>query len=144
VQHRYNLLVRDIESEVLPFCTAENIGVLSWSSLAEGLLADTFDREQLDPKDFRRDVRDFQDPRYRRIRELVASVAEVAAESGHSATDLAIAWLLSQKGITGAIVGARSPKELGAASAAARWAPGEDVLRRVDRAVAEVGLTVGL
>jgi aryl-alcohol dehydrogenase-like predicted oxidoreductase len=143
VQHRYNLLVRDIEREVLPFCKAENIGVLSWSSLAEGLLADSFDREQLEPGDFRGAVANFKDPLFGRVRELVASVAQVAAESGHTATDLAIAWLLSQEGMTGAIVGARSPKEVGAMSAAAKWVLRDDVLPRVGQAVAEFGLAGG-
>jgi len=141
-QHRYNLLYRDIEREVLPFCRQHEIGVLSWSSLAEGLLTDTFDRDHLDPTDFRRGDPNCRDPRYRRIRNLVAKISAVASESGHSATDLAIAWLLSQEGMTGAIVGARSPDEARGIAAAADWTPGDDALHRVDQAL--TGLDLGV
>ena len=141
-QHRYNLLRREIENHVLPFCREHEIGVISWSSLAEGLLADTFDRDRLELDDFRRSDPNFGDPSYQRIRRFVSALSGIASESGHSATDLAIAWLFSQKGMTAAIVGARSTDEARGIAAAADWTPQDDVLRRVDEAVAGLDLDI--
>jgi aryl-alcohol dehydrogenase-like predicted oxidoreductase len=137
-QHRYNLIARDIEVDVLPFCRGHNIGVLSWSSLAEGFLTDSFDRALLEPGDFRRKTPNAADPRYGQIRELVAALVRLAAPGGHSASYLAIGWLLSREGLSGAIVGARSLEEARAAAAAARWAPVQDLVREADRLSGEL------
>ncbi len=134
-QHRYNLFTRDIERDVLPFCQDHGIGVLSWSSLGEGLLSDGFDRERLEANDFRRSSPNFQEPRYSQIRELVEVLSTIANEEGHRVSDLAIAWLLAQ-GVTGAIVGVRTEQEGHQLAEAARWTPSDDVLRRVDAALA--------
>jgi aryl-alcohol dehydrogenase-like predicted oxidoreductase len=109
-QNRYNVLVRDAERDILPFCRSNGIGFLSWSSLAEGLLTDAFDRDRLEPDDFRRDAPLFQDPWYARSRELVATLSGLAGETGRTTAQLCLAWLLA-RGVTGAIVGARTVPE---------------------------------
>ena len=53
-QNQYNPLQRRAESELFPFCLEREIGVLGWVSLSEGVLADNFDINKLDPGDFRR------------------------------------------------------------------------------------------
>jgi aryl-alcohol dehydrogenase-like predicted oxidoreductase len=134
-QHRYNLFMRDIEWDVLPFCRDHGVGVLSWSSLGEGLLSDGFDLERLEATDFRRSNPNFREPRYSRIRELVAELSTIASAEGRHVTDLAITWLLAQ-GVTGAIVGVRTEEEARQLADAARWTPSDDVLRNVDAALA--------
>jgi aryl-alcohol dehydrogenase-like predicted oxidoreductase len=134
-QHRYNVFAREIERDVLPFCRDRGIGVLSWSSLGEGLLSDGFDLERLEANDFRRTSPNFQEPRYSRIRRLAGDLSTVAKEEGHRVSDLAIAWLLAQ-GVTGAIVGVRTEEEARQLADAARWTPSDDVLRNVDAALA--------
>jgi aryl-alcohol dehydrogenase-like predicted oxidoreductase len=109
-QNRYNVLARDIERDVLPFCTDADIGVLSWSSLAEGLLADAFDRDRLEPDDFRRRAPLFQDPAYGRARGLVGRLSTLAGEAGRTTAQLCLTWLVS-RGVSGAIVGARTANE---------------------------------
>jgi aryl-alcohol dehydrogenase-like predicted oxidoreductase len=133
-QHRYNLFTRDIERDVLPFCRDHGIGVLSWSSLGEGLLSDGFDLERLEANDFRRSSPNFQEPRYSQIRRLVAELSSIASAAGRSVSDLAIEWLLTQ-GVTGAIVGVRTEGEARQLADAARWTPSEEILRRVDAAL---------
>src|SRR4029453_1492271 len=54
LQYQYSLLHRDAESEILPLACGRDIGVLTWSPLAAGFLADGFDPAGLDPDDFRR------------------------------------------------------------------------------------------
>jgi aryl-alcohol dehydrogenase-like predicted oxidoreductase len=133
-QHRYNVFTRDIESEVLPFCRGRGIGVLSWSSLGEGLLSDDFQIERLEANDFRRSSPNFQEPRYSWILELVAELARIASGAGRGVSDLAIAWLLAQ-GVTGVIVGVRTEEEARQLADAARRTPSEEVLRRIDAAL---------
>jgi methylglyoxal reductase len=139
-QHRYNVFTRDIESDVLPFCRDHGIGVLSWSSLGEGLLSDGFDLERLEANDFRRDRPNFREQRYSRIRELVAELSAIGDEEGRRVSDVAIAWLLAQDGMTGAIVGVRTEEESRQLAAAGRWEPSDEVLRSVGEAVAGSGL----
>jgi aryl-alcohol dehydrogenase-like predicted oxidoreductase len=141
-QHRYNLFTRDIERDVLPFCRGRGIGVLSWSSLGEGLLSDDFQIERLEANDFRRSSPNFQEPRFSRIRELVAQLSSIASAAGRSVSDLAIAWLLTQ-GVTGAIVGVRTEEEARQLADAARWTPSEEVLRRVDAALVRFERSAG-
>src|SRR5438132_6428450 len=139
-QHQYNLLARRVEQDVLPFCRANRIGVLSWGSLAEGLLTDGFDLDLLDPDDFRRKRPNFQEPRFSHIRALAAELSSIASSSGHRASDLAVAWLLAHDGLTGAIVGVRTPEEARQLAEAGRWSAPDDVVRRVDAALADSGL----
>ena len=139
-QHRYNAFTRDIESDVLPFCRDRGIGVLSWSSLGEGLLSDGFDVERLEANDFRRESPNFREPRYSRIRELVAELSAIADEEGVRVSDLAIAWLLAQDGMTGAIVGVRTEEESLQLAEAGRWRASDDVLRRVGSVVSRFRL----
>jgi aryl-alcohol dehydrogenase-like predicted oxidoreductase len=134
-QDRYNVFTRDIERDILPFCREHGIGVLSWSSLGEGLLSDSFDLARLEPNDFRRSGPNFQQPRYSRIRELVGELSAIATAEGRTVSDLAIAWLLAQGGFTAAIVGVRTEEEARQLAAPGRWSPSEDALRRVDAAL---------
>jgi aryl-alcohol dehydrogenase-like predicted oxidoreductase len=134
-QHRFNLLSRDIERDVLPFCHQAGVGMLSWGSLGEGLLAEGFDLDGLEPNDFRRSRPNFQEPRYSRIRALVSELTGMASLHSRNASDLAIAWLLSRPGMTGAIVGIRSAEEAHALARAGDWDLPEPLVERVERAL---------
>jgi aryl-alcohol dehydrogenase-like predicted oxidoreductase len=138
-QHQFNLLSRRVEADVLPFCRERGIGVLSWGSLAEGLLTEDFDLDRLERGDFRRSRPNFQEPRYSRIRALAGEVSAIAAEHGQRAQDLAIGWLLSHDGFTGAIVGVRTEREARQLAAAGRWNVPSEAIRRVDEALRAEG-----
>jgi aryl-alcohol dehydrogenase-like predicted oxidoreductase len=133
-QHRYNVFTRDIERDVLPFCRGREVGVLSWSSLGEGLLTDGFDLDRLEPEDFRRREPNFVEPRYSRIRALAAELSSISSAAGRSVSDVAIAWLLAH-GVTGAIVGVRTEEEARHLADAGRWTPPVEVMESVDAAV---------
>jgi aryl-alcohol dehydrogenase-like predicted oxidoreductase len=135
-QHQFNLVSRGIERDVLPFCLAQGIGVLSWGSLAEGLLTEGFELERLEANDFRRSRPNFQGPRYPRIRALAADLANIAATDGRAGSDLAIAWLLSRPAMTGAIVGIRSVEEALALARAGSWNARPELVKQVDELLA--------
>jgi aryl-alcohol dehydrogenase-like predicted oxidoreductase len=134
-QHQYNLLSRVVEREIFPFCGAHGIGVLSWGSLAEGLLTEGFDLEGLEGADFRRSRPNFQEPRYSRIRGLTAELARIAADYEHTPSDLALAWMLTHGELTGAIVGVRTDEEARQLARAGRWTLPDEAKGRVDAAL---------
>jgi aryl-alcohol dehydrogenase-like predicted oxidoreductase len=110
-QNQYNPLQRLAEKEVFPFCLKHGIGALGWGSLSEGLLADNFDIDKLDPKDFRRRQaysRPENQAKVRKIRQVFRKIAD--AHNG-TMVDAVIAWELMHPALTGAIIGVRSENE---------------------------------
>jgi aryl-alcohol dehydrogenase-like predicted oxidoreductase len=107
LQYQYSLLHREPEQEILPLARAHNIGVLTWAPLASGFLGDGFDVEQLDPHDFRRSHPFAQ----LELGPLHASLARIAERRATTGAQAALAWVLAQPGVTGAIVGVRSERE---------------------------------
>ncbi len=112
VQHQYSLLHRAPESDgVLRWCAERGIPFLAWSPLASGFLADRFDIETLEPRDFRRRL-PWADPARLDLGRLRRDLARLADQAGLSMTALAVGWVLA-KGAR-AIVGARTPAEAAA------------------------------
>jgi len=107
LQYQYSLLHREAEAEILPLAARRGIGLLAWSPLASGFLADDFDLARLVPDDFRHNH-----PFARLdLAPLRARLAEIGRREGCSAAQVALAWVLQHEGITGAIVGVRTPHE---------------------------------
>ncbi len=115
LQPPYSMLARDVESQILPFCAQQNIGVICYSPMGKGLLTGSFTRERaesLSEKDHRsRDPR-FQPPQLQINLEFVDRLDDIASGLGWSLTDLAISWTLRRPELTSAIVGARSPQQI--------------------------------
>jgi aryl-alcohol dehydrogenase-like predicted oxidoreductase len=103
LQYQYSLLHREPEVDILEL----GIGVLAWSPLASGFLAEGFDLEQLVPDDFRHSHPFAQLD----LGPLRARLAEIADRNGRSAGQVALAWVLRNPGVAGAIVGVRAPDE---------------------------------
>jgi aryl-alcohol dehydrogenase-like predicted oxidoreductase len=114
MQDHYNLLYREEEREVLPFCVDQGIGVLPWSPLARGRL--TRDWEESTTRsasdEFARTLYGEGD------REVVHAVAEVARRRGVPRAQVALAWLLAKPAVTSPIVGVTKPEHLQDAVAA--------------------------
>ena len=114
IQPEYSLLQRDIEAAILPFCRANSIGVMSYSSIAKGILTGAFHlgKATLREDDFRRTRRFFLPEHLEKEQELIGLLKEIAATKQASLSQIAIAWLLHQEGLTSAIVGTQSEKHL--------------------------------
>jgi aryl-alcohol dehydrogenase-like predicted oxidoreductase len=119
VQYQYSLLVRDVEPEVLPFARHRRIGVLAWSPLASGFLTSGFALERLDEDDFRRRHAFAERERSGEIPRLRAVLEQIGARHGAAAAQVALAWVLRQPAVRGAIVGIRIPAEAEALPGAA-------------------------
>jgi aryl-alcohol dehydrogenase-like predicted oxidoreductase len=107
LQYQYSLLHRDTEAEILPLAVDRGIGLLAWSPLASGFLAEGFDLGALVPDDFRHTHPFAQLD----LAPLRARLAEIGRRHGRSAAQVALAWVVRQKGVSGAIVGVRTPGE---------------------------------
>ncbi len=114
VQPNYNLAVRDIESELLPFCAEEEIGVITYSPLGAGFLTGKYHTAGVAPAGTRFDIKPahwdvYQGPTaMRRMEGLRAT----SAETGRSMVDLALSWVTGRPGLTSVLIGARTPQHI--------------------------------
>ena len=112
-QPKYNPLERAIEKDVLPFCADNNIGVLAYSPLAQGLMTGkvTMDR-QFKGDDVRQHHPWYTPENRKRVLDMLEKIKPIA--DGHSATmtQVTINWVVSQRGISSALVGARNEKQV--------------------------------
>ncbi len=120
-QLQYNPLERKIEPEMMPFCQANNIGILGWGSLAEGFLANNFDLDALDQKDFRRRHPYSQPGNYMKIMKVKNQLRRLAEKHHRRLVDLIIAWELAHPALTGAIIGIRNEKEAQEMLGGVKW-----------------------
>lgn len=134
-QANFSLLHRQIERDVLPFAHQHGIGVLAWSPLESGFLADDFELERLDPADFRRSRPFGQEPAASKLKQLRATLTEIARGHQKTLVDLAIAWVLRQPALTGAIVGIRSEQEAYKIAGGVGWGLSDQELEAIERAL---------
>jgi aryl-alcohol dehydrogenase-like predicted oxidoreductase len=125
LQPRYSLIHREVESEILPFAERENIGVIAYSPMASGLLTGAMTKQRigrLPADDWRRSNADFQEPLLSRNLRLVRLLRAIGNHHGRSPGEVAVAWVLHNPAVTGAIVGARRPGQVkGIVGAAGFW-----------------------
>ena len=136
LQPPYNMLRRDIEAEILPFCAANNIGVIVYSPMASGVLTEKFSRQwvaSLPDDDWRKKYSGhLQEPELSANLTLVEGLKAIAARYGRTVSQLAIAWTLRRPEVTAAIVGARRPDQIEQTAPAADWTLPPEVLAEID------------
>lgn len=140
VQPPYHLFHRDIETEILPYTMAHDIGVLVYGPLAHGLLSGHLAAgTQFSTGDWRSHSRDFQGQAFARNLRVVAALERLANdELGVPVSRLAVAWTLANPAVQVAIIGTRSAEHVDDAVAAASLTLSDDVLRRVDEIARDV------
>ena len=107
MQNHYNLIYREEEREMLPFCRDQGIGVIPWSPLARGFLAGN--RRAADRGEtVRAKTDEFAHQMYYEDCDFAVAnrAAQVAARRGARPAQIALAWLLSKPGVTAPIIGA--------------------------------------
>jgi aryl-alcohol dehydrogenase-like predicted oxidoreductase len=126
VQPRYNLLFRQIEREMLPFCGEDGVGVIPYNPIAGGLLSGKHNSAAPPPEGSRFTLgsaaQAYQD-RYWHEREFetVENLRKLADQAGVSLVTLSVAWVLANKAITAPIIGASRPDQLDASIAAVEY-----------------------
>jgi aryl-alcohol dehydrogenase-like predicted oxidoreductase len=136
LQPEFSLLDREAAEELLPYCREYGIGVVTYGSLARGLLTGKFspdsrfaDMRATDPR--------FIGPAFRRNLELVERLREYAAALHCSVAQLALGWVIHQEGVTCAIAGVKRPSQVRENAGAGDLVIPPDVLDRVDSLLKE-------
>lgn len=112
LQPPYNMLRRDVEKDLLPFCGRNGIGVVVYSPMASGLLTGKFDFDKLAPDDWRRKSSQFNDEGREKVMKLLEQLKPFAEQHKISPGELAVVWVLKDENVTSAIVGARKPWQI--------------------------------
>ena len=115
LQPQYSMLAREAEESILPYTRANNIGVIVYSPMRNGLLSGGMTKERVanfPEDDFRRNRPDFQEPKLSKNLELAELLRKIGAKYGRTPGEVAIAWTLLNPAVTAAIVGVRSAKQV--------------------------------
>ena len=115
LQPPFSLIHRQSAADVIPWSASHGTGVIVYSPMQSGILTDGFSHERVErmaADDWRRRNAEFQEPAVSRNLALRDALRPIAARHGVSIAAVAVAWTLSWPGVSGAIVGARSPKQV--------------------------------
>jgi aryl-alcohol dehydrogenase-like predicted oxidoreductase len=131
LQYEYSLLQRAHETDILPLAEAQGIGVLTWSPLAAGFVSDGFDLDSLDADDFRR-THPFASLDLRALHNTLRTIGE---RHERTSAQVALAWVLRQPAVAGAIVGIRNVPEAEQLPGAADLRLTADELQEIESAI---------
>jgi len=124
LQPPYSILSPEIEPEILPHAAKNDIGVIVYSPMKSGLLSGSMTRERIaamPEDDFRQRTPHFREPKLTRNLALAELLREIGKRHGRTPGEVAIAWTLRRPEVTAAIVGLRSPAQLGGVLGAAEF-----------------------
>lgn len=132
LQPPYSLFWRQVERDAMPYCIENNISILAYSPLAQGLLTGKFGPDhKFDPADNRAKNKLFFGSNYERAQQALEKLRPIAQRHHTSLGNLAIAWLIAQLQ-TQAIVGARNAEQAAANAKAADIQLSPDELQEID------------
>jgi aryl-alcohol dehydrogenase-like predicted oxidoreductase len=135
LQPPYSLIRREVEADVLPYCAEHDIGVIAYAPMGSGLLTGAMTRERLanlPEDDWRRSGPQFQEPLVTRNLKIVDKLKEIASRHHRSAGEVAIAWVLRNSVVTGAIVGVRGPEQVAGVIGAMDFRLSEDEIDEIN------------
>jgi aryl-alcohol dehydrogenase-like predicted oxidoreductase len=138
LQPPYAVVRREIEKEILPFCAANNIGVIVYSPMYAGLLTGAMTKERVAnflPEDWRRNLPGFIEPALSRNLLAVEVLRSIGKRHSRSPGEIAIAWTLMNPAVTGAIVGFRNPRQFAGVAGAAEFRLSPAELREIHEAL---------
>ena len=146
IQPPFNLIHRDAADDVLVWAREHEAGVIVYSPMASGLLTGAFTAERaarLEPGDWRAGHPDFTEPALSANLALAGALRPVAERHDVTPAAVAVAWTLAFPGVTGAIVGARAPRQVDGWLPAAGLELKDDDLADIAAAVRATGAGTG-
>lgn len=133
LQPPYSLFWRQIERDAMPYCIENDISILAYSSLAQGILTGKFgDNPQFDEGDHRADHRLFKPDNYQRVQKALSELKPIAQEHNCTLAQLSLAWLIAQPQ-TNAIAGARNAQQVTDNVQAVNVALSESDIKKIDQ-----------
>lgn len=145
LQPPFSLLRRDAAEELLPWCQANEVGVIVYSPMQAGLLSGAFSRERaadLHEDDWRSDDWSFTEGLERNL-DFVERLRPLAEHRGVTVGALAVAWTLAWPAVTGAIVGGRSAEQVDGWLPAGTLGLTDGELEQVELALEQTGVGDG-
>lgn len=140
VQPAYNMLQRDIEQDLVPWCVAQGVAIVVYWPLLKGLLAGKLARDHVfPPGDGRAKYPMFQGAEWQKNQDFVDQLRPIAAEAGLSVAQLVINWTVHQPGITSALCGAKRPEQAHENAGGAAAPLSAAVCAKIDAALAQRG-----
>ncbi len=146
LQPPFSLIRRDIAAKELGWCADHGTGVIVYSPMQSGLLTEKWTLNRADAlaeDDWRRKSAEFQRPAIEKNLRLRDALVPIANAHNVSVGAVAVAWTLSWRGVTGAIVGARSPEQVDGWIAATSLELSADELQQIASAIEETGAGSG-
>ncbi|MGC1106081.1 MAG: aldo/keto reductase [Candidatus Acidiferrales bacterium] len=115
LQPPFSLIRREVAEKEIPWCARHKTGVICYSPMQSGLLTESFSADRMakmSKDDWRRRSEEFQQPKLGKNLSLRDALRPIAQRHNASVSEVAVAWTLAWPGVTGAIVGARSPEQV--------------------------------
>ncbi|MFT5366074.1 MAG: aryl-alcohol dehydrogenase-like predicted oxidoreductase [Candidatus Latescibacterota bacterium] len=131
VQPHYNMLNREIEKELVPFCKTYGIGILPYFPLANGFFTGKYKRGEAAPEGARLSENDrgmFTDKNF----DILEGLEKFAQECDHTILDLTFAWLLANPCVSSVIAGATKPEQITANAKTSGWKLSEEEMTEID------------
>ncbi|HZZ29664.1 MAG TPA: aldo/keto reductase [Pirellulales bacterium] len=139
----YNMLQREIELDILPWCLEHNVAVCVYWPLMKGLLTAKFARNhQFDSQDGRKKYPMYQGQEWEKTQDFLDELRSIAAEIGHSVPQIVINWTIHQPGITSALCGAKRPVQIRETAGAMGWKLSSTYIERINQAIEQRGKIV--
>jgi aryl-alcohol dehydrogenase-like predicted oxidoreductase len=135
LQPPYSLLARKAEPDILPFARENGIGVIVYSPMRAGLLTGKMTKERalnLAAGDWRSRDQDFQEPKLSRNLKLVELIRKIGEAHGKAPGEVALAWVLANPAVTGAIVGLRRADQVNGTLGALNFRLSPDELSQIE------------
>jgi aryl-alcohol dehydrogenase-like predicted oxidoreductase len=133
LQSEYNMLARDVEREILPYCQAHNVGFVPYYPLAGGFLTGKYEMGKPPPRGSRGESsRNVQELMTEKNYHSVARLSAWAKDHGRGINELAQAWLLARPAVCSVISGARTVDHVTSNVKGADWSLTADHLKEVE------------
>jgi aryl-alcohol dehydrogenase-like predicted oxidoreductase len=150
VQYCWNMFDRRMQTEIFPYCRANNIGVMAYGSLAYGMLTGTFNEEMTFGKDDWRSKRGqllninlfqhlFAADHFLKNLRAIEELKAMAKRYGKSLPQFALRWTLSNPVISTALVGCRNPREVDDNVGALGWSISDEDMKEIEAIFARHG-----
>jgi aryl-alcohol dehydrogenase-like predicted oxidoreductase len=142
-QPHYNMLQREIEVAILPWCIQHDVAVVCYWPLMKGLLAGKLSRDHVfAEQDGRKKYPMFQGTEWQKNHDFLDSLRPIAVECDKTLAQLVINWTVQQTGITSALCGAKRSAQIDDNARAMGWSLTADQMARIDTALKLRGPTV--
>ncbi len=138
-QVRYNMLQREIEEEVMPYCRKNGITIIAWSPLAQGALSGKYSAENVPRDRIRSGNEVFKPENMKQIERLLGVLREIAQRRKKTVSQVALNWVVSHDGVI-AIPGAKTPEQAEENAGAAGWKLSDEELKLIENELSKIDI----